>query len=778
MSDEKAEFEMPFDTEEKLLDAMNRTKNDLKLTKEEETRLTKAFKEPEFKKLLGEYMQEISDPKNRAEYEQYINQMEHDDKVPKDMKIIKPKGGFVIKTKKLGKKVEGDASQEKCFINVCCADVLEKPSFTNTAKGQNWKLPHMIGPPHMVQDKKGQPCMTFEVCFHPETVDKARKSDQFKNMVASVAFNAIKANYKKFAGSECDLDDNYRILRGLKAFGGKPNMLSMKKDKKDDSKPDEKSNNSNNSSSSSSSTNSKKKKSKKKNKNKKTKESEVEPVKGGVVEPKIVIVERGLFDLKDTIHTREVESKRPKELICKISLPKVTSIADVDLDVDSRYLSVEVKDIYSLERRLPYEVIGDKGKAKWIKKKNLLQVTIPVKAPPKKPSKKFTEPKPDLDDGESGILSENKNNKLISEISSTRAPQAVSETIEPNDQDSKEEKDDDVPPAPSTSSSSKSGMDEDDDVSESIDTSDGIPGLSPEMQRKLKEAREAYNQWQQQGDKAHEEEEKKRLEEERVKQEKAMAALALKAANGDAKKAAKQAKFIPSAKFDGKKEFYVFKYGDEGLGYYWDTYGNLGTLPSSGGNGAGESTKKKQNKQKNAAKGQSNSFVQKDVVAKGKDLLKLPRYRFRQDKSSVTILVQVEDIDSSTVVIDYKTDCVHLKFAAKEETYGFVLRAPDGASIDISKCRYDVSQSNMAIKIGKKANEKWVLNIFKVSRTNPIFTPAEEDAVEDANDDQVVVDDDNTNDQSKQKKSNSNSNNNGGGAGHAPLSNKLFMELD
>ena len=75
MSDEKAEFEMPFDTEEKLLDAMNRTKNDLKLTKEEETRLTKAFKEPEFKKLLGEYMQEISDPKNRAEYEQYINQM-------------------------------------------------------------------------------------------------------------------------------------------------------------------------------------------------------------------------------------------------------------------------------------------------------------------------------------------------------------------------------------------------------------------------------------------------------------------------------------------------------------------------------------------------------------------------------------------------------------------------------------------------------------------------------------------------------------------------------
>ena len=113
-SNANGKFEMPFDTEEKLLDAMNRTKKDLKLTKEEEERLTKAFKEPEFKKLLGEYMQEISDPKNRAEYEQYINQMENDDKVPKEHeKIVKPKGGFVLKTKKRGKRAKGDESSGK-----------------------------------------------------------------------------------------------------------------------------------------------------------------------------------------------------------------------------------------------------------------------------------------------------------------------------------------------------------------------------------------------------------------------------------------------------------------------------------------------------------------------------------------------------------------------------------------------------------------------------------------------------------------------------------------
>ena len=67
-----------------------------------------------------------------------------------------------------------------------------------------------------------------------------------------------------------------------------------------------------------------------------------------------------MFDLKDTIHTREVETKRPKELVCRISLPKINSAAKVDLDVGNRYLSLEVKDVYSLERRLPYEVIGEK----------------------------------------------------------------------------------------------------------------------------------------------------------------------------------------------------------------------------------------------------------------------------------------------------------------------------------------------------------------------------------------------------------------------------------
>jgi hypothetical protein len=53
----KAVMEDPVLMEKHLKEAMKRSKDELKLTKEEEDRLTNAFKEPEFKKLMGEYLQ-------------------------------------------------------------------------------------------------------------------------------------------------------------------------------------------------------------------------------------------------------------------------------------------------------------------------------------------------------------------------------------------------------------------------------------------------------------------------------------------------------------------------------------------------------------------------------------------------------------------------------------------------------------------------------------------------------------------------------------------------
>lgn len=45
-------------------------------TADEKTRFTKAFDDPEFRKLFSNYMDELQDPANRAETETYISQLE------------------------------------------------------------------------------------------------------------------------------------------------------------------------------------------------------------------------------------------------------------------------------------------------------------------------------------------------------------------------------------------------------------------------------------------------------------------------------------------------------------------------------------------------------------------------------------------------------------------------------------------------------------------------------------------------------------------------------
>lgn len=48
--------------------------------------------------LLNEYMIEISDPKNKNEYDEYLRQMEREKELPKHMKIIEIKPHFCFRT--------------------------------------------------------------------------------------------------------------------------------------------------------------------------------------------------------------------------------------------------------------------------------------------------------------------------------------------------------------------------------------------------------------------------------------------------------------------------------------------------------------------------------------------------------------------------------------------------------------------------------------------------------------------------------------------------------
>lgn len=49
------------------------------------------MEEKEFRDLLSGYMDEISDPKNKDEYDTYLKQLERGGELPDDMVLIKPK---------------------------------------------------------------------------------------------------------------------------------------------------------------------------------------------------------------------------------------------------------------------------------------------------------------------------------------------------------------------------------------------------------------------------------------------------------------------------------------------------------------------------------------------------------------------------------------------------------------------------------------------------------------------------------------------------------------
>lgn len=99
------------------------------ITKKELTNFTKAMGETEFQNMMGDYVNEISDPKHRPEHDQYLREMEERGELPVGTMLIQPSSGFCIKT--FGKKMVSDTRKQffdqKTFVNVCWHESIDKP---------------------------------------------------------------------------------------------------------------------------------------------------------------------------------------------------------------------------------------------------------------------------------------------------------------------------------------------------------------------------------------------------------------------------------------------------------------------------------------------------------------------------------------------------------------------------------------------------------------------------------------------------------------------------
>lgn len=184
-----------------LFDKSQENNDKMQFSAEEASRFKKAFDDPEFRKLFSEYVDELSDPKNRQETEAYISQLEGEQKVPEGKELIRPEPAFVVKSYKTVKSSGSDTGKgrekEKLFLNIVQSLKIDEPSKSVTSKGTCWSVPYSVGPPHMEKDKSGSNSPCFDCCFHPEALRLCSKVKEFKELVIQTAMEGVEQSYKR-----------------------------------------------------------------------------------------------------------------------------------------------------------------------------------------------------------------------------------------------------------------------------------------------------------------------------------------------------------------------------------------------------------------------------------------------------------------------------------------------------------------------------------------------------------------------------------------------------
>ncbi|XP_029586620.1 protein kintoun isoform X1 [Salmo trutta] len=350
---------------------------DLNMTSDEIGRFTKAFQNEEFRKMMHEYAEEISKPENKKKYEEEIKLLEQERGM--DIQFVHPEPYRALKTSMDGR--------QKCFINVCSNDMIRKPEFRRVDEagrvGQHWSLPHSLTPGTPDRDAKGNKYTIYDVVFHPDTIHMAGNNPRFMEMVDNTAVEAVEN------GGKVKLDkNNVRVLK-IK-YKGTPHAAVMRKplpgqpakekpspfdDHLSFPYPDEKqpdtATNQNESPKPKAEIQSDTQISQRQQKA----NSPKEPTK-----PHYTLKYRSFIDLQDFRCSRDsAQSPRPKEIVITIDLPLLRSVADADLDVTERLVSLESKKpAYRLEVPMAYPVDENKGEAKFNKQKKQLVVTLPV----------------------------------------------------------------------------------------------------------------------------------------------------------------------------------------------------------------------------------------------------------------------------------------------------------------------------------------------------------------------------------------------------------------
>lgn len=208
---------------------------DIELTKSEMDSLSQAMKKPEFISLLNDYVDEISDPKNKAEHEAYLKQLEDGGELPPGRKLLRPQAHSCIKTFSTSKR------HIKCFINLCQSEDIIPPNLERKGEGGNWQIPYAMGHPRHDQDRHSKTCLTFDCAFNPLCFAIAETSSKFMKLLCDTCIDA--ANQVMQAQDE-KFSQDYKLMKNLKCKGTTPGSIMVNenrlKNPKDPAPPKEK----------------------------------------------------------------------------------------------------------------------------------------------------------------------------------------------------------------------------------------------------------------------------------------------------------------------------------------------------------------------------------------------------------------------------------------------------------------------------------------------------------------------------------------------------------
>ncbi|KAJ3304018.1 Protein kintoun [Kappamyces sp. JEL0829] len=335
------------------------------MTNEEFTRFQKGMENPEFKKLFFDYMNEISDPKNKELYEKELAALEGE----KGFKVryVKPTPGFCVKTTTTA---PGEAAK-KTFVNICSSsEILPPTAVSRHGSGQSWDIPYSLAVGREDVDHEQKPCVVHDVVYHPAALEKGMANARFKDLLAQTALEGLE---KQFA-LKVDVKD-FKILKNTKSKGTP--LMTMIKEKDESLKTDGET----------SLTYIEKLAESMQNSTLDPVETKTAaPAPAGRLEiPKFKIVHQNTFQdyQKFTGEKEKSYGARPDFLVIKIELPKLKSANGVDLDVNETTLDLAYPSLYKLHLDLPFPVKHEEGSATFEKATATLVIRVPVIPAPK-----------------------------------------------------------------------------------------------------------------------------------------------------------------------------------------------------------------------------------------------------------------------------------------------------------------------------------------------------------------------------------------------------------